>query len=639
MKDTSYTYQGLMILVLSLSFFFPKVQFISSSYKIKSTKNNNKTLNIADLIISQNGSNFDLGKLKEDECIDRMRYEDQLLKFFDFINFGLEKETIIIFGSMTGIGKWFINYYSKSEKYSILLIKGIFDFDFQNPVTTKLLGKLRIKRMIICYAPDFESFQTIQSMKNMNNKVFSAIANTVEKFSIDTCFFSFPPFFEEKYMHFKTTTVKIFLLPYIVTNEEISLTNFLDQKILRVHLNNTNYKTKFGEYDDYYILKGIYDSIIPNLIEYKTDKKFVVIESKNMIKLSNFLGLKVVYLNKYNFKFVDELKNSAKFEIIAKDNQILKFDDAFVHNMMIYKQYISDYCYVDFNIVTRNDNYGDDMFHRIGIFIQSINDGLGMFPSAKAGLHIADYNSPGNNYLYNDLGLPLKVLNITRTTIISQQQHKLINDNIGGNMIMYEYIAKNIAMRYSKATYILHTNMDDIFVPLMFEAIALQHFSPKYLYKARRINLEKIINYRTIEYEQNFNKVDDDFIKFNKIQYNLFEDPPLMSPGDFQMASKEYFDLIHGYSEYPQNVGMDDLIIWATHRFITLGVEFNTGINFIHQNHKRPSKKDELFYKTLGTQLKCKGFANVYNFTKYNKPNWGYKDLEFQHIKLVDMLK
>lgn len=605
---------------------------------IKSIMRTTHIQEIRSLIIDHDGKNRLLSGSDSNKCIDRKKFEDYLLKFFEFFNFGIDKETIIIFGSMTSIGKWFINHYKRNGSYSLLLIRGIFDFDFKNPTTTKLLSKLKIKRMIICYAPDFETFQDVQNMKKLNHKVFSSIAKTVKELSIKTWFFAFPPFFDEKYSCFSQSLVIIFILPYIVTNESISLTNILDQKILRKFLNKSKFKTNFGELDDYYLLACSYDSIIPALIKYKAETKFVIIESKNMLKLSNFLMFKQNETNGYNYEFVNKLSNTSKYEFDSNDHINIQYNEDFVRKMAIYEQYKSDYCYLDFMIAARNDNYGKDMYHRIGVFIQSLNDGLEMFPSAKAELHIVDYNSPNDNSLYRDIGFPKTILNATKTTIVSHKQHEYINQHIGGKIKIYEYIAKNIGMTYSKAEYILNTNLDEIFPLLMFEVIALQHFNPNYLYKARRIDQGDYIYYGTDRYKHLFDKVDPDFISYRKIQYNLFENVPFDAPGDFQMASKEYFNLMHGFPEYPQNWGFDSVLIWLTARFITHGIEFETGIDFFHQFHTRPKKITDGFYFDFEKQLKCRGFTDAHNFKYYNGPNWGFKNLSFKHFKIKEML-
>lgn len=624
------------ILFIILSSHYSCIDDVNAIYKLKTTRLVEKKLKIESLLIDQDGRNSLIHGKNRNRCIDRMQFQDQLLNFFD-IDYDVERRTIIIFGCLTELGKWFTSHYKEKDKYSLLLIRGIFDFDFQNPTTMKLLSKLKIKRMIICYAPDFESFHSIQNMKNLNSRIFKSIANIVGALSIETCFFSYPPFFEEKYIYFKSSLVTIFLMPYIISDEIIALTNILDQKILRLYINNSKYQTKINEYDDYYLLSCSYYSLIPKLMKYKSETKFVVIESDNMIKLSEFLSYKFNEKEKYNYKFVNSLSNYSRYQLDSKNQDKIQYNDEFVRKMAIYKQYKSDHCYIEIMVATRNDNYGKDMYHRLGVFIQSINDGLDMFPSAKIGLHIVDYNSPNDNYLYKDIGFPKKILNSTRTTIISQKQHEYINKHIGGKIKIYEYIAKNIGMTYSTAEFILNTNLDEIYPPLLFEAIALQHFSPNYLYKARRIDQKQYIYYGTENYKHLFDVVDNDFINFNKIQYNLFENPSFTNPGDFQMASKRFFELIHGFSEYPQNMGMDDLIIWSTHRFLTLGVEFETGIDFFHQYHTKPQKINENFFQQIGNQLKCKGFTELYNFNKYNGPHWGFKNLTFKHIKIADI--
>lgn len=518
------------------------------------------------------------------------------------------------------------------------MIKGIFDFDFKNPITTKLLSKLKIRKMFICYAPDFESFNSIQNMKDLNAKIFNSIAKLVEILSIKTWFFSYPPFFEEKYSPFNSILVRIFILPYFITNGSISLTNIIDQKILRIFLNESKYHTKFDEFDDYYLIACSYDSIIPKLIEHEAKTKFIIIKSNNMLKLSKFLNFKCSNACVYNYKYVNSISNSSNYEYISEDNNQPQYNDNFVHKMAIYNQYKSKNTYIDIVISARNDNYGKDMYHRIGVFIQSLNDGLDMFPSAKAELHIVDYNSPNDNCLYRNIGFPKTILNATKTTIISQKQHNYINQQIGGRIKIYEYIAKNIGMTNSNAEYFLNTNLDEIFPPLLFEAISLQHFNPNFLYKARRVDQGEYIYYGTDQYKRLLAVTDSDFIKYHKILYNLYESDPFNGPGDFQMASKEFFNLINGFPEYPQNWGMDSVLVWLNARFLPHGIEFDLGIDIFHQFHSRPEKIMDGFFLDFEKQLKCRGYVQTNDFKRYNGNNWGFKNLSFQHFKIKNKI-
>lgn len=66
--------------------------------------------NIRCLLIDHDGKNQHLHGINHNKCIDRIQFEDLLLHFFDFINIGMHKETIIILGSLTGLGKWIIDY-------------------------------------------------------------------------------------------------------------------------------------------------------------------------------------------------------------------------------------------------------------------------------------------------------------------------------------------------------------------------------------------------------------------------------------------------------------------------------------------------------------------------------------------------
>lgn len=79
--------------------------------------------------------------------------------------------------------------------------------------------------------------------------------------------------------------------------------------------------------------------------------------------------------------------------------------------------------------------------------MHSLSDRFDMFSSAKACLHIADYNSPHNYYLYKDLEVPIRLLNVTRATIINHRQHEYINRYIGGKIkitIMLKILERHI---------------------------------------------------------------------------------------------------------------------------------------------------------------------------------------------------
>lgn len=615
-----------------------KVEYPSYLAKINNTLFiQGEKLGIESMLIDHQGNHKLLKRTSNDTCIDREQFVDYLYTFFDFHNHSNDKEIIIIVGSKIGIGKWLVEYYKKNSKYSLLLIKGFFDFEFSNPVALKILRKLNIKRIYICFSPDFESFSTYQDMKELNQMFFISISDFSLSQSIEVKFFSFAPFWSEKHEAFKNNQYStIFLLPYLITNDEITLTNYLDQKLLRVYLNKSKYTTMFSGYDDYYVACIKYDDLLPFLIRNKYKNKFVIIETPNMIKLSKFIYLSFNENQDYNYEYINKINNKFIYRY-KEDNTLIvpEYNEHFIKKMSIYGQYSANYCYVSFVVVSRNDNYGADMRNRLDNYMKSIADGMDMFPNAKIDFVIADYDSPNGKILINNLSIPYPLNTVTSTIVINREQHLNIENFTGRKLDFNEFAGKNIALRYSKAEFILNTNLDLYFPKFLIEIFSLEQFNKNIFYYTSRQDQKKAVTYNSDEYLANFNKVERTFINSKRLYFHSQEKQgDIWGPGDFQLASNEYYKMLSGYPQYYFNWGIDWVWVFQSSRLLTQGITFDLAVPVFHQYHATHVRTRTTFHDDITKKLICKGYVDDFNFSYHNDPKYfGFPWLAFERIK------
>lgn len=619
-----------LMLIFALNLIFK--HFLKYKNNFISVIEINNGLKIQKILLDKSGNNKYYSYNYSDKCINRKKYFKKYLYFFNLKNFDYLKETIMIIGQKSSIGNYFKNYYLKLN-YSIWLINGFFDLDLNNKITIDLINCLKIKHIYICYEPLFDSIKKFSISINIFHNYFKSICSLIESLNVNVSYFSFPPFFKNKYeILLKYSRINIFVLPYIISHKKIQLNKIIDIKILRkIAMKEQN--ISFDLYDDFYI--SFLDNLdfLSKLLKANFFNKIIYITFKHMTKLSKFICIKEPS-NNMNFMYYESIQNK---DIISFDNpKILQICfNMIIKKMDIYTKYKSKSSYISLIVPTRNDNYGKKQIERLDNFIASFSKGIKKFPNSRIELIMVDFDSPNGNLVYKQLNISKNLQNRINIVIIDRNQSIAIKKHLHSKDNFLEYVSKNIGSKYSKSKYLIFTNQDIIFPSILFEIISFEEFNENFIYILNRTDISlKNINYNKLirHYEQGNN-----FFNKKKFMYYYSIDNKIKiyGPGDFQLVSKKYFEMIDGYLQFPINWGMDWIFLAQSARLLTMGIFFDLGITVFHQSHSYPKRNISQLSNIIKNDILCRGYTKLFNFTFYNKNEYfGFPFMTFRKIKI-----
>lgn len=230
--------------------------------------------------------------------------------------------------------------------------------------------------------------------------------------------------------------------------------------------------------------------------------------------------------------------------------------------------------------------------------------------------------------------IPYPLNTVTSSIIVTKSLHLSIENFTGAKLDFNEFAGKNIALRYSKSEFTLNTNLDLYFPKLLLEIFSLEQFNKNIFYYTSRQDQKKSIKYGSDDYYVNFKKVENVFLNIRHTYYHSLENQSsIYGPGDFQLASNEYFRMLGGYPQYYFNWGIDWIWVYQSSRLLTQGITFDLGVPVFHQYHPEHIRTRTEFHNLIMDELICKGYCAKYNFSYHNNPKLlGFPWLEFEKI-------
>lgn len=154
-------------------------------------------------------------------------------------------------------------------------------------------------------------------------------------------------------------------------------------------------------------------------------------------------------------------------------------------------------CALSIVVTARNDNYGGDFNARLQNSVHWLSVFLEKY-KVPSELVIVDYNPIKENApLKEMLEWPLyrKYLTIRLLHIPNEIHQSLINPAVRKTVPLFEFNAKNMAIRRAQGEYILSTNADIIFHPLLLKFIALGIPQKNNYYRTDRFDFKKVERY------------------------------------------------------------------------------------------------------------------------------------------------
>lgn len=153
--------------------------------------------------------------------------------------------------------------------------------------------------------------------------------------------------------------------------------------------------------------------------------------------------------------------------------------------------------YLSIVVTARNDNYGGDFNTRLQNSVHWLSFFLEKY-KVPSELVIVDYNPVSENPpLKNMLQWPSgrKHLAIRLLHIPNEVHHSLVNPAVRKTVPLFEFNAKNMAIRRARGEYILSTNADIIFHPALIRFISLRIPSKNNYYRTDRFDFKKVEHY------------------------------------------------------------------------------------------------------------------------------------------------
>src|ERR1041385_39726 len=164
-------------------------------------------------------------------------------------------------------------------------------------------------------------------------------------------------------------------------------------------------------------------------------------------------------------------------------------------------------------LVARNDNYSGDFNDRLQNSMRWLSCLIAK-NKLPTELIIVDYNPvPENEPLIKMLDWSVnKYFDIRLLHVPNEIHQRLINPAIRKTVPLFEFNAKNMAIRRARGTYILSTNADIIFHPSIIKFIAKRIPRKNCYYRTDRFDFKKIDCY---DFEHPYQTL-------RKIQHNVF---------------------------------------------------------------------------------------------------------------------
>lgn len=318
-------------------------------------------------------------------------------------------------------------------------------------------------------------------------------------------------------------------------------------------------------------------------------------------------------------------------------------------------------------MVSRNDNYGGKLIHRMQASIDSILK-LSEKYELDAELIIVEWNPPEDEKRLSD-ALDFSSSSEHTEVRIIEVPTEVHNSLPGSEKPLFEYVGKNVGIRRAKGKYVLATNADLIYNDKLIEFFSSKQLSEDSFYRIDRYDLDtvvpldlpiekqlkfcerhvshvvgadgvyrkklsnfpKLLHNLTVQYQWDYHKVLYDLkhllwglgIKVGEKVSSVY-DLHVGCPGDFFLMAKKHWEELNGY---PEDMGPVD---WhSCFLAYSLGLKqvvLDDYKKIYHQNHSvnRGKVVDRRKIYHLSKKMIKSGEPII-----YNEENWGlgHRDL------------
>jgi len=244
--------------------------------------------------------------------------------------------------------------------------------------------------------------------------------------------------------------------------------------------------------------------------------------------------------------------------------------------------------YLSIVITSRNDNHGGNMLQRMQVSISGLLEQLEKH-SIESELILVDWNPPKDKPLLKDvIEWPSGLMYCTiRVIVVSPSIHQRYKyyDKIP----MHAVVANNSGIRRARGQFILPGVIDLLYSDELMSYIALKDLKRDERYRVDRCDVNRnVLQCNTLKEQL-------DFCKQNIIRINSYSPSDTKSDfpklhtnacGDFQLMSRHYWHLLHGYREADIVAAhVDGILSYASYAAGVKEVILNEPIRIYHIDH------------------------------------------------------
>ena len=327
--------------------------------------------------------------------------------------------------------------------------------------------------------------------------------------------------------------------------------------------------------------------------------------------------------------------------------------------------------YLSFVLVSRNDDYGGNLHHRMQTCLDSIVS-LSERYEVPTEIQLVEWNPPPENQPLEEV-LDFPTSTVT-TDINLYSVPPDIHDNLPGSdsLPLFEYIGKNVGIRRASGEFVLSTNPDLIYNKAFFEFLADKPLSQDRFYRINKYNIDSYVpadasideqleycrNHIVAKYTPNGYRETPVRQRIKNIAYTYYTalrnpwhlanrlrgainphprsiyDLHHLAAGDFVLAGKSEWDDMSGHPEFEYNFHVDSYTVLAA---AAAGLEEETlddDIRVYHQPHE--NQHDSRPRGELSDLVKqSRAVLDGDDTLAFNDESWGLADEQIKKRSIV----
>lgn len=328
--------------------------------------------------------------------------------------------------------------------------------------------------------------------------------------------------------------------------------------------------------------------------------------------------------------------------------------------------------YISFVMVSRNDDYGGNLRHRMQTCLDSIVSLADRY-EVPTEVQLVEWNPPKDSPPLEEI---LEFPDETATTDVNfLTVPPDVHDALPGSdsLPLFEYIGKNVGIRRASGEFVLSANPDLIFNEKFFEFLASQRLSHEKFYRIRKYNLGSLVpidanidaqlefcqqnvtakytphGYREIPYTRRIRNVAHSYLTVLRNPWHIVDrvrrlwdprprsiyDLHHLAAGDFILMGKEEWEMVNGHPEFEYNFHVDSYSVLAA---AAAGLEehvFDDAIRVYHQPHEDQHDERPRGEWSELVDLSREALPNNDDVIGFNDKSWGLPDEEITERTLV----